>query len=96
MLKVWEMPQGKLQRSFRMDVPPVHCGSVSPSGRYFAGGSITGDLNVWGLDSGRIVQSFHLNAGYIRTVAWSPDESLIFMGFLDGTIIALRNMMLKK
>ncbi|MDD8019063.1 MAG: hypothetical protein PHP42_11865 [Bacteroidota bacterium] len=94
MLKVWKMPEGKLQNSFNMNVPQVHYGCVSPSGKYFVGGSITGEINVWELESGRVVQTFMKYPCYISSIAWSSDETLIFAGFLDGTVIALRNIKL--
>ena len=92
--KVWEMPQGRLRNQFQMGVPTVHYGSVSPSGKFFAGGSITGDINIWKLESGEHLQSFSGYPCYIWSISWSPDEQLIFAGFSDGTIIALHNLQL--
>jgi WD40 repeat protein len=94
-VKVWEMPQGKLRNEFRMNVPQVHPGCVSPSGKYFAGGSVTGAVSIWDLKSGRLLQSFNDYPCYLWSVAWSPDEKLIFGGFNDGTIIAVRNLEVK-
>ena len=89
--KVWEMAQGKLRNQFKMTVPEVRSSCVSPSGRFFVTGSITGAMSIWELESGRLLQSSNEYPGYVSSVGWSPDEKLVFAGFSDGTIIAIRN-----
>ena len=88
-LKIWEMPTGTLLKTIRLEVPQVGCGNISPSGKYFAGGSITGEVNIWDLSNGKIIQTYNDYHFYIWSVAWSPDEKQVFVGYQDGTIIGL-------
>ena len=87
-LKVWEMPDGKLLKTFKLDKPDVHYGSVSPDGKYFAGSSKNGFIFIWELGNGKIVRSFHASPNYIWCVKWSADGRFVFEGDSDGTIIA--------
>jgi WD40 repeat protein len=93
--KVWQMAEGKLRNMFKMNVPEVHSSCVSPSARFFVAGSITGVISIWELESGKLLQSSNEYPGYVNSVGWSPDEKLVFAGFSDGTIIAIRNHQLK-
>jgi len=89
-LKVWSFPSCQLIRSIDLNAPKIHYGSVSPSGKYFAGGSINGEMDIWDIQSGRIIQKYDEYPCYIHAVSWSPDENLLFTGFQDGTIIAFK------
>lgn len=87
-LKVWEIPSGKLLKTLKLDVPDVHYGSVSPSGKYFAGSGKNGIVAIWELESGNKIRSYSENLSYIWSITWSPDEGLVLSGNSDGTIIA--------
>ncbi len=87
-LKVWEMPEGKLLKTFKLDKPRVHYGSVSPDGKYFAGSSNNGYVFIWELGSGIIIRSFQESPNYIWCVIWSSDGKFVFEGDSDGNVIA--------
>jgi WD40 repeat protein len=89
-LKVWEMPDGKLLKTFKLDKPNVHYGSVSPDGKYFAGSSKNGYIFIWELEKGEIIRTFNESSNYIWYVKWSPDGRFVFEGDSDGTVIAWR------
>jgi WD40 repeat protein len=89
-LKVWGLPDGKMLKTFNLDIPQIRCGSVSPSGRYYAGGNINGLVTIWNLADGKKVRSYDDYQCDVFSMKWSPDEKLVFSGHRDGTIIAWR------
>jgi WD40 repeat protein len=89
-LKIWKISTGELLRSFTLNVPQVHYGSISPDGQYFAAGSTNGDVNILELEKGEIVQSYKEYHAYVHSIAWSYDGKIVFVGYIDGTIIALK------
>jgi WD40 repeat protein len=95
-IKTWKIPNGELLRTINLNVAVVHSGSVSPNGKYFAGGSINGEVNVWDLQSGTIIQSYKEYHVYVHCIAWSPTEDLVYSGFSDGTIIAIKTSFSQK
>ena len=89
-IKVWEMKTGNLTTSIPIRVPQLTCGCVSPSGKYLIGGSATGEINIWELNSGKIILTYKDYPNYINCVSWSTDERYVFAGFYNGSILALR------
>jgi len=89
-LKVWEIPGRRLAKTISLDVPQVHYGSVSPSGKYFAGSGKNGIVTIWDLESGNRIRSYLENPTYIWSIAWSADEAFVYAGHNDGTIVAWR------
>lgn len=90
LLKVWQMPQGKLLKSIKMSVPKVYDGCVSPYGKYYAVGTKDGEVIIWNLNSHEIVQNLNPLSQSVSCVSWSPDSKLLFVGYHNGTIVALR------
>ncbi len=88
-LKVWENPNGRLIKTIGMNVQKVSYGTVSPDGKYFAGGSINGSINIWDLKSGKIIQSYTEYLCPIGAISWSSDGKCVLAGYQDGTIISL-------
>jgi WD40 repeat protein len=87
-IKVWEIPSGKLLKTVRLDVEEVHYGSVSPTGKYFAGSGKNGTVTIWDLESEKRIRSYTGYPSYIWSIAWSADEKLVYSGHRDGTIVA--------
>lgn len=90
LLKVYGMPAGELRHSFHIIVPKAHEGSISPSGRYFAAGATNGEIHIWEMRTGALIQSYEDSKCGIWTLAWSPDEKLVLFGCIDGSIMGLK------
>jgi WD40 repeat protein len=89
-LIVWEIPNGKAPRVFKLNIPRVHEGSVSPDGKYYAGGGTDGMVTIWDVSNGNVIRSYRDYPCYVSSIKWSQDEKFIFTGYGDGTIVAWR------
>jgi len=68
----------------------ANCLAVDPSGRYvatFANFSESTALNLWNLETGKLVFIFNGHTSEITGVAFSPDGTKIAASSLDGTIL---------
>jgi WD40 repeat protein len=92
-LKVWEIPDGRLAKTVMLDVQDVHYGSVSPTGKYFAGSGKNGMVTIWDLDTGSRIRSYSENPTYIWSIAWSADEAFVYAGHNDGTVVAWKTQL---
>jgi len=89
-LKIWEMKTGKQVKIIPIHVSQLYTGCISPNGKYYATGSEKGEINIVELSSGNIIQTYKDYSYNIYCILWSPDEKLIYAGYRNGTIIALR------
>jgi WD40 repeat protein len=85
------MKAGNLIKTIPLHTDQINCGCISPSGKYYAGGSNTGEINIWELSNSNIIQTFKDNASNVCCITWSPDEKLVFSGCSTGKIIAIKN-----
>ena len=88
MIKVWNVPDGKILKTIKMNITEVQNGEVSPNGKYFAGGNRSGTIEIWDLESGNIVRTYSEYKYVVTSIAWSSDGRFVYSGFLDGTLIA--------
>ena len=89
MIKVLNIPDGKIVKTFKMNITEVQNGSVSPSGKYFAGGNRGGVIEIWDMESGNIVRTYNEYKYVVSSICWSSDGKYVYCGYFDGTIIAL-------
>jgi hypothetical protein len=66
----------------------VNAVAVSPDGRFLVSGSSDHTVNVWELESGRLLRSLEGHTGGVNAVAVSPDGRFIVSGSEDRTIRA--------
>ena len=79
----WDVPRGRLLRTFGRGGPRVRCVAVSPDGRLLAGAGVDGTVSVWDLPAGAIRR--RLNCGCaIGTLLFVGDSGdLLTIGLGD-------------
>jgi WD40 repeat protein len=93
-LRLWDLRTGKLLRRFHPECNGVRCVSLSPDGRFAAGGvDCTQDncddrnlLLVWDLKTGKLLHTLHGHRDRIFCLAFSPDGRRILSGSADRTV----------
>lgn len=65
---------------------------VSPSGSWLVGGAQTGRLFVWEVKSGNLVAMREKHYQEITTIQFTSDESFVFTGSKDSTVLGWRLM----
>ena len=66
--------------------------AYSPDGRYLAGGSLTGEINIWQMRQAAGVNDYSLylecrgHSGVVNSVTYSPDGKLLASGGYDRTV----------
>lgn len=58
----------------------------SPNGTQIATGNTLGDVEIWNVDAGALVNTLHGHTQEIMVLQWSPNGSLLASGSPDGTI----------
>jgi RNA polymerase sigma factor (sigma-70 family) len=86
---VWDMPSGKLRRTFTDIRPWLRCVAFSPDGNGLATGSsgpikqtgslstVTSELRLWDSHTGQLVRTVPGALGDVSSVAFSPDGRTI-------------------
>lgn len=65
---------------------------VSPSGTWLVGGAQSGRFYVWEVNSGNLMAMREKHYQEITTIQFSPDESFLFTGSKDSTVLGWRLM----
>ena len=64
--------------------------SWSPDSHFLASGDWSGDIHIWEVDSGQIVDTFLFQASYLPskvvTISWSPNGELLAFSKNDGSM----------
>jgi WD40 repeat protein len=81
-LLIWDVGSGR-RTAFESDLPPAQL-TFSPNGRLLAGAGREHGVEVRDVASGRLVGKPPLDE-MARSVAFSPDGKLLFVGLYDGT-----------
>src|SRR5207244_1453043 len=101
MVKVWETDSGRLLRTLsghalctpQGHVTALYAVAVSPDGKHIASGDRHGIVNIWELETGKLIHGFQVptlytydprqrkrSIGGIRTVVFSPDGQSLAVG----------------
>ena len=90
---VFNSESGQLQHRLIGMSPRVESIRYSPDGKWLAVASgeqsISGELQVWNLESSALEYSFQLGSDTLFGVNWSPDSTLISFGMTDNTVRAI-------
>ena len=89
LIRVWELKTGHPEKTLHVSGMETNCGCLSPTGKYYAVGSKTGQISIWEVNSGNVVHSFNEYPDNISSMAWTFDEGHLLCGYANGTIIAL-------
>ena len=81
-LLIWDVNSGR-QTAFESDFPPAQL-TFSPDGRLLAGAGMDRGVEVRDVASGRLIGKPPLDE-MARSVAFSPDGKLLFVGLYNGT-----------
>lgn len=60
--------------------------ALSSSGRYLVAGTSNGEIRLWSIPDGTLLQTFLGHTDWVRTVAFSPDEQAILSGSDDQSV----------
>jgi WD40 repeat protein len=85
-VEVRDLPAGGLVARWRADVFGSACIALSADGRLLATGSQIGTGGIWALPGPRFLGGPEGNPVTIRALAFSPDNSRLAVGLLDGTV----------
>ena len=61
--------------------------AFSPNGKLLANGSLTGEIRLWNINSGRLIRKLTDQYGFIKSLSFSPDGELLASGSDDGSIL---------
>jgi WD40 repeat protein len=75
LLRLWDLPSGKLLQEFRGHWGSVHTVSFSRNGRRLASGGADHTVKVWDTKSGHEVLTLKGHTDVVYSVAFSPDGS---------------------
>ena len=103
-VKVWDVPRGKLLKTFLGHTEEVYCIAFSPDGRLLASGGQDRMVKLWNVRSlgSKPIASFTANNFWaVNTLAFSPDgKTLAIAGFDDQirlwSVAARREVMVLK
>jgi tricorn protease-like protein len=95
-LRLWEVDSGRVRRVFDGG-RPIRTAAWSPNERFVATGSVhlgsrsraadsQFDVDVWDVETGRVVQKFSGHTYDVYSVQWSPDQQRMLTASRDATV----------
>lgn len=88
-LILWEIATGKMVRKFDDPFVPVTGLAMLPNGIHFAAGSEDGDVRIWNVHTGQLVNKLPLAKGLIDTLHYSKDGTLFIVQSFGGPVQVL-------
>lgn len=79
----WSKPQAEV-KSFPAE--PIKPLAANHSGTYLAGGSLSGDIYLWEVETGRLLKKWHAHLRALTCLVFSEDDSLLISGSENGQI----------
>src|SRR5262245_50417989 len=76
-IKLWELSNGRLIRSFEGHSSQVSTIVFSSDGKTLASGSLDHTVKLWDVSSGLLIRSFDAQGNGVSSVAFSPDGKMI-------------------
>ncbi len=83
--QLWDLETGEKKMELQYhssERPDFHIGAIyslamSPDGKTMASGAESGELKFWDPETGKVKTTGDLKSGEIKSVAWSPDGSVV-------------------
>jgi WD40 repeat protein len=85
-LRLWDVDNGKLLRSWEGGQGGVYSVALSPDGQQALSGGFEPVLKLWNVSGGRLIRSWQGVQGPIYSVAFSPDGRHALTGGYDKTV----------
>ena len=85
-IKLWNVKDGALIRTFKGHSDYVISVNFSPDGRRIASGSSDNTIKLWNVKDGALIRTFKGHSSYVISVNFSPDGRRIASGSYDNTI----------
>ena len=96
-LRIWNVMEGKMEKTFAIDGDGVGekgdkasrreafmlSVAVSPDGKYIAGSGMNGKISVFEIGSGKLVSQSKLHKKPVRCVTFTPDSKYVVSGSDD-------------
>jgi WD40 repeat protein len=84
-IRLWEMPSGKVLHPTEPHDSGVHCVAVAPDGKTLAAGTFLKGIQLWDQTTGRPLRRLQGHEHGVYPVVWSPDGRYVASGSRDGT-----------
>lgn len=76
-LKLWDVNNGSLVKTFKGHKAGVFCVAFSPNGRHIASGSWDHTIKLWNVKTGEVARTFKGHSSTIESLAFSADGNHI-------------------
>ena len=76
-IKLWELSNGRLIRSFEGHSHQVEIVVFSSDGKMLASGSLDNTVKLWDVSSGSLIRSIETHGNGVSSVAFSPDGKML-------------------
>ncbi len=83
-IRIWELPEGKLQRTLFGHRKGIHSLAIAPDGRTLASGSHK--IKLWNLETGEPFQTLFGHKQWVYALAIAPDSRTIVSGSEDNSV----------
>jgi WD40 repeat protein len=85
-IKLWSIPEGKLQKTLEGHSGGVSSVSFSNDGKILASGSADNTIKLWSVTNSKIIKTLEGHSGSVEAVCFSPDGKILASGSDDMTI----------
>jgi tetratricopeptide (TPR) repeat protein len=95
-VRLWDVKSGKELHRWdtavdagraRLGEGTIWCVAFTPDGAHVVAGGSDGDLRLWDVKSGKVVQRFHGHQGRVRCVGFLPNSQRMISGDNSGNLI---------
>jgi WD40 repeat protein len=84
--QVWDLERGaQVGEEWKEKISGVETIALSPGGKTVASGSPDGAVNLWNVDTGKVIKTMVGHTGLVRSVCWNSDGGRVMSGSWDKT-----------
>jgi WD40 repeat protein len=87
-VRLWDLSEPRSVRVLKGPHAPLRFESMAftPSGRRLLCGLRSGDIQIWSVSSGKLLQTLHGHSGLVSSLSLAPNGKVAVSGSWDGTI----------